>query len=58
LYGEPVTAELYNAVGALVKNIQLDQISGKTTIQVDNPGFYALRLNTKEGVIIFKLIGN
>jgi GH35 family endo-1,4-beta-xylanase len=55
---EPVTAELYNALGALVKNIELDQISGKTTIQVATPGFYTLKVSTKDGVKIFKMIGN
>ena len=55
---EPVTAELYNALGALVKNIALDQVAGKTTIHVDNPGFYTLRVNMKKEVRIFKLVGN
>lgn len=58
LYDKAVTAELYNSLGALVKNIEFDQTAGKTAIQVSNPGFYTLRLNTKEGVKIFKLIGN
>jgi hypothetical protein len=56
--GEPVTAKLYNALGALVKNIELDQFSGKTTIQVSAPGFYTLRVNMKNEVKIFKLLGN
>jgi len=56
--GEPVTAELYNALGARVKNIELDQISGKTTIRIDNPGFYTLKVNMKKEVKIFKLLGN
>ncbi|MDO8951647.1 MAG: T9SS type A sorting domain-containing protein [Draconibacterium sp.] len=56
--GEPVNAELYNALGALVKNIEMDQVAGKTTINVDSPGFYTLRVNMKKEVKIFKLIGN
>jgi hypothetical protein len=54
----PVTAELYNALGARVKNIELNQVSGKTTINVSSPGFYTLRVSTKEGVKVFKLVGN
>jgi hypothetical protein len=54
----PVTAELYNAVGALVKNIDLDQVSGKTTINVSVPGFYTLRVSNKEGVKVFKMVSN
>jgi len=56
--GEPVTAELYNALGALVKNIELAQVSGKTTIHIAQPGFYTLMVSTKDGVKIFKLVGN
>lgn len=55
---EPVTADLYNTTGALVKTIELDQILGKTTIHVAQPGFYTLRVSTKKEVKIFKLIGN
>jgi GH35 family endo-1,4-beta-xylanase len=58
LNSQRVTAELYNALGALVKNIELDQISGKTTISVANPGFYTLRVSNDNEVKIFKLIGN
>lgn len=58
LNGEKVTAELYNALGSLVKNIELDQYSGKTTIQVGTPGFYTLRVNSKSKTQIFKLTGN
>jgi len=58
LSNEPVTAELYNSLGALVKNIKLNQVSGKTTISVANPGFYTLRISTGNEVKIFKLIGN
>jgi GH35 family endo-1,4-beta-xylanase len=58
LNNEPVTTELYNALGALVKNIELDQVSGKTTIHIAQPGFYTLMVSTKDGVKIFKLIGN
>ena len=56
--GEPVTAELYNGLGALVRNIELDQVAGKTTINVSCPGFYTLRVSTKEGVKVFNLVGN
>lgn len=58
LNGEPVTAELFNATGALVKNIELDHYTGKTTIDVANPGFYTLRISSGNGVKIFKMIGN
>jgi hypothetical protein len=58
LNNEPVSAELYNALGALVKNIELDHVSGKTTIRIAQPGFYTLIVSTKDGVKIFKLIGN
>lgn len=58
LKDEQITAELYNALGSLVKNIELDQNSGKTTIQVGAPGFYTLRINTGNRTQIFKLIGN
>lgn len=53
-----VSAELYNALGALVKRVELDQISGKTTIQVANPGFYTLRVSDGNGFKVFKLVGN
>jgi hypothetical protein len=52
------TAELYNALGALVKSVELDQVSGKTTIHVDNPGFYTLRVSDGNGFKVFKLIAN
>ena len=55
---ETVSAELYNALGELVKNIKMNQVSGKTMIHVFQPGFYTLRIRTKEGTKIFKLIGN
>lgn len=55
---ETIKAELYNATGALVKNIELDHYSGKTTINVANPGFYTLRISTENEVKIFKMIGN
>jgi hypothetical protein len=58
LNGETVTVELFNALGALVKNIEPNQVSGKTTIHVANPGFYTLRVSSKAGTKIFKLIGN
>lgn len=53
-----LSAELYNALGALVKNIELNQVLGKTTIHVDNPGFYTLKVSSKNDIKIFKLIGN
>lgn len=53
-----VTAELYNSLGALVKNIVVDRISGKTVIEVANPGFYTLRVKSKNTVKVFKLVGN
>ncbi len=55
---ETVTAELYNALGALVKSVELDSVSGKTIIEVADPGFYTLKVGTKNEVRIFKLIGN
>ena len=55
---KPVSAELYNALGALVKNVELDQVSGKTNISVSTPGFYTLRVSTENGVRIFKMVGN
>ena len=56
--GETVQAQLYNSVGALLKNIELDRVSGKTVIQVNEPGFYILRVHAKNEVKIFKLVGN
>jgi hypothetical protein len=58
LSGEDITAELYNSLGTLVKNIDLDRVSGKTVIDVENPGFYTLRVKSKHAVKIFKLVGN
>jgi len=58
LNNENVSAELYNALGALVKNIKLDQVSGKTPIHVATPGFYTLRVQAKNDIKIFKLVGN
>ena len=55
---EDIKAELYNALGALVKHIKIDNFSGKTIIHVDNPGLYTLRLTDGKDVKIFKLIGN
>jgi hypothetical protein len=55
---ETVTAELYNALGSLVKSVELDSVSGKTIIEVADPGFYTLKVGTKNEVRIFKLIGN
>lgn len=55
---EKVTAELYNALGALVKKIELDQGAGKTAIPVQNPGFYTLRVSVKNEIKVFKLVGN
>ncbi|HSH20426.1 MAG TPA: endo-1,4-beta-xylanase, partial [Draconibacterium sp.] len=55
---KPFTAELYNALGAFVKKIELDQSSGKTVFHVDNPGFYSLRVKFGDEIKIFKLIGN
>jgi GH35 family endo-1,4-beta-xylanase len=55
---EIIKAELFNATGALVKNIELDQYTGKTIIDVVNPGFYTLRISSGNEVKIFKLIGN
>ena len=52
------SAELYNAVGLLVKNIKLDQLSGKSIIQVATPGFYTLRVTSENKTFIFKLVGN
>lgn len=56
--GEPIKADLYNAIGMLVKNIAIDQYSGKTTVRVDIPGFYTLRLRYKNEEKVFKLISN
>lgn len=53
-----VSAELYNSLGALVKNIELDRISGKTVIKVHNPGFYTLRVKSKNRTDIFKMVAN
>ncbi len=55
---KPVSAELYNAPGALVKTVQLNQYSGKTIITMNTPGFYTLRINTGNGIKIFKIVGN
>jgi GH35 family endo-1,4-beta-xylanase len=55
---EELKAELYNALGALVKNIRIEPGTGKTSIQVETPGFYTLRLTQVGKVTIFKLIGN
>lgn len=51
-------AELYNAVGSLVKNIEPDNLSGKTTVQISTPGFYTLRVISDNKTYVFKLIGN
>ena len=55
---ETIKAELFNASGALVKNIELDLYSGKTITNVANPGFYTLRISSGNEIKIFKLIGN
>ena len=55
---KPVIVELFDATGALVKAIQLNQYSGKTNIPVSTPGFYSLRINTGNGIKIFKIVGN
>jgi GH35 family endo-1,4-beta-xylanase len=52
----PVTVELFNSTGALVKKIQLDRASA--TIQVADPGYYTLRVNDGKSIEIFKLVGN
>ncbi len=54
----PVTAELYNVNGALMKNFVLDRTAGKTVIRVPDSGFYSLRLSTSNEVRIVKLIAN
>ncbi len=58
LNSQQVSAVLYNALGALVRNIELDQVSGKTNIHVAQPGFYTLKVSNGNEVKIFKLIGN
>ena len=55
---KPVSADLYNATGALVKTVALNQYSGKTIISLGTPGFYTLRINTGNGIKIFKIVGN
>ncbi len=55
---KPVSADLYNALGALVKSVELNQVSGKTIISVATPGFYTLKVSTENGIRIFKLVGN
>jgi hypothetical protein len=54
----PVTAELFNAAGALVNSTVVEPFSGKTKIAVATPGFYTLRVKNSAGVKIFKLISN
>jgi hypothetical protein len=54
---ETINAELFNATGALIKTVQLDGFSGKTIIDVANPGFYTLRVSSGKEVKIFKLVG-
>jgi GH35 family endo-1,4-beta-xylanase len=54
----PITLELFNASGARVYFQEIDQISGKTIIPVANPGFYTLRISTKDSVQTFKVVGN
>ncbi|GEM_PF-1217427 len=51
-----IKAELYNSLGALVKKIEIDQWSGKTKIQVENPGFYTLRISRGNRTETFKLV--
>jgi len=56
--GNMLKAELFNATGALVKNIELERYSGKTIVNVANPGFYTLRVSCGNEVKNFKIIGN
>lgn len=55
---ENIKAELFNALGTLVKNIEIEHFTGKTLIGVATPGLYTLRVSTGNEVKIFKLIGN
>ncbi|HEX7585537.1 MAG TPA: T9SS type A sorting domain-containing protein, partial [Prolixibacteraceae bacterium] len=55
---EPATLELFNALGARIYSKEFDQLSGQTIIPVTNPGFYTLRVSSKNEVQVFKLIGN
>jgi endo-1,4-beta-xylanase len=55
---ETIKAELFNAMGSLVKNIEIDRFTGKTSVGVATSGLYTLRISTGNEVKIFKLIGN
>jgi len=53
----PTTAELFNAVGARIFIRKMESVSGKTHIQVPEPGFYTLRIINQDEVKTFKLNG-
>jgi phosphatidylinositol-3-phosphatase len=58
LSGQDATAEIYNSNGCRIKNIHLD--SSKTAIHTGDllKGFYILKIKSKEGVVIRKMIRN
>jgi GH35 family endo-1,4-beta-xylanase len=53
-----LSCELYNSLGALIKNIEIDRLTNRTTINIANPGFYTLRIKNREFTKVFKLVGN
>jgi endo-1,4-beta-xylanase len=55
---ETIKAELFNSTGALIKTVELDGFSGKTTVNVPNTGFYTLKVFSNNTFKIFKLVGN
>lgn len=58
LNNTPSTVELFNVLGEKVYRKEIGEIVAQTIIPVTEPGFYTLRVSTKNSVQTFKVVGN